>query len=348
MKATLEAPPPPGTEHRRPAAQMWAESPLQMLSAVECHHSGILGARAELVPRDGSTSVTRTTVDLSLLDLPRGLRLTEPRSAPPGPHPGGAWVVGDVFSGLVQRRLLTSPAPDRLVVVDDGLATLHLLELLVSPRPVPIVRARARLGLSRVALGRLVAMRLRAAALAGRLVVFTCLAVGADLARDAVGRGVRLVRHDFGWLRSQPEPATPHERTVVLGTSLVANGLVHPPPYLAWVREIALNERVAYYPHHREDVQTLGPLGAEPRVVLHPVGGPAEIRLRGLRSPQRVVSLPSTAVTSLRALLSGADVSVDGFVVPETWWTAKASPKLRAHLNRSASQASLRAADGDR
>lgn len=315
--------------------QMWVESPLQMLSAVECHHSGILGHRADLVPRDGLPSVTRTAMDLSLLDLPAGLRLVAPSSDLPSPRRGRTLVVGDPFSGQVQRRLVSSRTPDSLALVDDGLATVHLLDVLTRARPTPLVRARARLGPVRVALALLAAVRLRALARSGRLVVFTSIAVGDELARRARTFGVSVVTHDFPWLRAQPTRGTPRQPTVVLGTSLVANGLVHAEPYLAWVLALARQGEVAYYPHHREDARTLEPLDADPAVDVRPAGGPAELRLRGLGANQRVLSLPSTAVTSLRLLLARSGACVDGVRVPDEWWTPQASSQLREHLNLS-------------
>ena len=54
--------------------------------------------------------------------------------------------------------------------------------------------------------------------------------------------------------------------------------------------------------------------------------------LRGLSAGQRVLSLPSTALASLRVLLSPRGVPVDAVEVPEEWWTAKADPALRSHL----------------
>ncbi|MGH8868172.1 MAG: hypothetical protein ACRDYU_09265 [Actinomycetes bacterium] len=327
--STCSPHPPDGDD----GARVWVESPLQMLSAVECFHRGLLGNRADLVPRQGSPSMTRTASELSGLGLPQGLRIASPAGTPPRFPRHGAWGVGDPFSGQVQRRWLFSPPRHDLVLVDDGLATVHLLDLLSRPRPAPIVRARARPTPARVALARVTASRLLAAANAGRLVVFTALAVEDGLAREVSELGVRLVPHDFGWLRSQPSPAAPSERLVVLGTSLVANGLVHAEPYLAWMRELARHGAVAYYPHPREDARTLDRLRAYPGVGVRDLGAPAEVQLRGLGPRHRLLSLPSTAVTSLRLLLAPAGAVVDGLRVPEAWWTSRVPTELRAHLN---------------
>jgi hypothetical protein len=46
-----------------------------------------------------------------------------------------------------------------------------------------------------------------------------------------------------------------------------------------------------------------------------------------------VVSLPSTAVTSLRVLLERHGTTVEAVPIPEPWWTDRAAPELRAHLS---------------
>src|SRR5690606_9489596 len=102
--------------------------------------------------------------------------------------------VGDAFSGRVQLRWLTS-VPGRVVVVDDGMATLRLLELLAAGPYRPLLRARARPGGLRAALGLAAAIRLRA----GGVTVFTALPVPPDLAAAVREAGVDLVRHEFAW-----------------------------------------------------------------------------------------------------------------------------------------------------
>ncbi|MFC7587105.1 hypothetical protein ACFQYP_27825 [Nonomuraea antimicrobica] len=73
--------------------------------------------------------------------------------------------------------------------------------------------------------------------------VFTALTVDDKLEEAVRAAGVDLVRHDFAWLRAQPPSAEgPAERTVVLGTSLVRNGLVHRDHYLRWLTELAARE----------------------------------------------------------------------------------------------------------
>jgi hypothetical protein len=316
-----------------PPAVIWAESPLQLLSAVEAQHAGLLGEGTEAALRTGSDSLVATAAEVLRLGAPAGLRPPVPVPQVARPPKGGRWVIGDAFSGAVQRRLLSSGSR-RLLIVDDGLATIHLLELLAAPAPRPLARARARLGAPRRALGMAAAVRLRAVARAGALTVFTALPIPGGLRAAVEALGAELVFHDFPWLRSRPAAPPPAQRLVVLGSSLVRNGLVHRRPYLDWARSLADTEPLAYRPHRRECPEVLAELRRHPRIaVAETTGVPVEISLRGLTAAHRVVGLPSTALTSLRLVLRTAGTTIEGVSVPPDWWTADADPDLRAHLS---------------
>ncbi len=179
-------------------------------------------------------------------------------------------------------------------------------------------------------MGAVAGVRLRRLARRGRLTVFTALPVPEEVADAVRALGADVVRHDFPWLRSQPGKRPPSEKTIVLGTSLVRNGLIHREAYVKWLT--ALDEPVAYYPHRREDPKDLDRVRRIDGVTVYETGAPAEMTLRDLRPGQRVLSLPSTAVTSLRILLRARGVSVETVDVPDEWWTASAGPSLRSHL----------------
>ncbi|WP_229798092.1 hypothetical protein [Planomonospora parontospora] len=313
------------------------ESPLQMLCAVEAHHAGLLGTRTRVVSRAGLRPLAVTRRELHRLGLPGGLELAGPEPDMPRPARAAAWVMGDAFSGRIQLAWLTA-FPRRVVIVDDGLATVRLLELLTRRPGTPLLRARATGGALRsalrAALGTAAALRLRAAARSGRLTVFTALPVPDELAAAVRSTGAELVTHDFAWLRGQPlHGPGPRERTVVLGTSLVRNGLIHRERYFTWLSGLGSAGPVAYFPHRREDPDDLARVGRQPGITVYDGGGPAEMTLRGLAAEQRVLSLPSTAVTSLRVLLSARGVTVETVEVPDEWWTSRAAPSLRSHLS---------------
>ncbi|MFB9719185.1 hypothetical protein [Planobispora longispora] len=309
------------------------ESPLQMLCAVEAHHAGLLGGRTRLVPRAKLRPLAVTRRELRRLSLPDGLELADPEADMPRPGRGATWVVGDAFSGKVQLAWLTA-FPRRVVIVDDGLATIRLLELLSGRAWTPLLRARATAGPLRTALGAAAGLRLRLAARSGKLSIFTALPVPDALARAVRGTGAELVTHEFAWLRAQPlRRPRPAERTVVLGTSLVRNGLIHRDRYFTWLAGLGSDGPVAYFPHRREDPRDLALVGEQPGITVYDGGAPAEMTLRGLAAEQRVLSLPSTAVTSLRVLLGPRGVAVETVEVPDEWWTAQAAPSLRSHLS---------------
>ena len=70
-----------------------------------------------------------------------------------------------------------------------------------------------------------------------------------------------------------------------------------------------------------------------PGVRVDEAGLPVEMRLRGLRAPQRVVCLPSTAYVLLDALHASSGVRIQVRAVPDDWWTGTAAPQVREHLS---------------
>jgi len=308
----------------------WAESPLQLLSALEARHAGLLGP-VEVRVRPGSDALHATAREAVRLGLPPKTTLTFTERIG---RTGATWALGDAFSGRAQGRMLLSRAPERIVLLDDGLATLHLLGLLCGPWKQPLLRARARPGAVRRGFSALAGHRLRALARQGRVTAFTGLPVPAQLLARTRRVGVPVISHEFSWLRALPDEPPPVRRCVVLGTSLVANGLVDRGAYLGWLGGITEEEPVAYYPHRRECPRVLELLREDPAVTLVERDLPVELSLRGLTPEHRVLSLPSTALTSLR-VLHGPGPRIEGVGVPAAWWTERADPALRTHLSVS-------------
>ncbi|MFI7585654.1 hypothetical protein ACIB24_01100 [Spongisporangium articulatum] len=309
--------------------EAWVESPFQLLGALEAHAEGLLGESLDVVPRAGLEPLAVTVAELTRLGLPAGSTV---RPAVAAPARGARTLaVGDVFSGRVQQLLAGRP-PHRVVLLDDGRATLRMLQAL-SRRDVPLVRPHAPASALRSALARVTLARLKHLARAGRLDVVTALDVPPELVDAARRVGVQVHRHSFGWLRSQPSdvPAA-GPGPVVLGSSMVANGLIHAEPYLEWVRSIAANSPtgpVTYRAHRREDERTLRPLRAA-GVDVRSGAVPVEVSLRGMALGQQVVTLPTTAASTLRMLAPQARVSE--YAVPETWWQAGVSDVTRQRL----------------
>jgi hypothetical protein len=196
----------------------------------------------------------------------------------------------------------------------------------------PLLRARAQAGPARRLLGSIAAHRLRAAARQRRLTIVTAYDVDSDVRARLEAMGARLRRHRFEWLREQAVPTAPAQETVVLGSAMVQDGLVHSQPYLSWVLARAKEGPVAYYPHRREQESTLDRLRAVPGVSVYRPVLPAELSLRGLTSAHRVVCLPSTTATTLSAVLAGRGTRLVVDPVLEHWWTHRAGAAVRSLL----------------
>lgn len=325
------------------------ESPLQLLCAVEAHAAGHVtpsATRGRIVARSDVPTLAIAVGALRDLGLPDGLDVTV---GPPGRAfgDGPVHLVGDPFSGVFQTALARAGAPGRIVVVDDGLATLDMARRLVDGEPM--VRLSTPAGPLRYTLGAVTTRRLRRLARAGRLTVCTMLPLDDDLA-DALGAlGVEVVAHAFEWLASRPDagaPATIDEPTVVVGSGLVADRLVHADQYAAWLAGLAADGPVRYIPHRRHDPLVTALFERLPGVRVDSPGAPVEIRLRGLGADQRVVSLPSTSAVTLTRLLVPRGVGVLPQDVPDSWWTERATPALREHLGVAADLARAAAGRG--
>lgn len=309
----------------RPALA-WVESPFQLIGAIEAHAAGYLGSQLDVVPRAGIEPLVATVGVFHRLGLPASVAIR-----PPSPRrPTGAPVtaIGDAFSGQVQQRLVTG-VHGRLVLLDDGRATRRLLDaLLQKPGPVPLLRPHVPASPTRRLLAGLALNRLRSAMANGRLDLVTALNLPEADLEAAARANLPVRRHRFGWLRTLPVvEAAPG--TVVLGTSLVANGLIAAGPYLDWVGSIARAGAVTYRAHRREDHRTLGPLAAA-GVDIRGGDLPVEVTLRGLRPGQPVLTLPTTAAGTLRILAPQARIRE--FAVPEGWWLPSAPLEVRRRL----------------
>lgn len=335
----------PQTEHRiiphliRPRfghAEVWVESPLQLLSAIEAHGAGLLGTSSRIHPREGTTVLDATLAEL-VAQSPEGVSFASPAGTPPAPGSAGSrrWVTGDAYSGRIQRALLGPLGTQEIIIIDDGLATLGLVKALIREEPTALVRPRSAAGAARRALGIACWYRLRALARAGRLLVFTALPVDPQVSNAFLALGGHLESHGFEWLNTRPVPARIPEPTVVVGSAMAADGLIKEEPYLHWLHSLAQDGPIAYFPHRRESAGFLNRLSAHDAITVREHTIPIEMRLRALRSGQVVRALPSTALPSLRLVLGGSGVRITGKDIPAAWWNPAASPGLRSHLSSS-------------
>ncbi|GAA3605281.1 hypothetical protein GCM10022223_21280 [Kineosporia mesophila] len=309
--------------------QAWVESPFQLLGALEAHAAGRLGRWLVVLPRKDVEPLVTAVAEVTRLGLPAGVTIQLP-SGPPR-HGGGDLAVGDAFSGEVHRLLVQHP-PRRLVLLDDGRSTRRVMDALIDP-DVPLVRPHVPQAPHRAVLARLAKMRLRRMIAQGRVRVITALPLPERVLRVSAAIGLPVEPHNFTWLRSLPggeAGASGEEKTIVLGTSMVANRLIKAQPYLSWIRSLADQGPVVYRAHRRENASTLSPLTDYPGITMVRGEVPAEISLRGLSDRHRVVSLPSTAVSTLRLIVPEAEIQE--FAVPEEWWMPGTPDVARHHL----------------
>ena len=309
----------------------FVESPLQLLCAVEAHAAGHAGTRTRVLARADVPSLAPAVEAVRSLGLPGGLDV---ETAPaPTRLPHDVLVVGDPFSRAFQSALVRAVRPpSRIVVVDDGTAALDLAHRLTSGGSM--VRIGAPPGSPRLGLGALAARRLRRVAEAGGLSLCTALPIDHDLRAWLRLLGVDVREHAFGWLRGRPTGDAPQEPTVVVGSALAADGLVQPDRYVAWVRGLAADGPVRYVPHRRHDPRISALLERVPGIALDAPGAPVEVRLRGLRPGQRVVTLPSASALTLARLLVPRGVAVVPQAVPRGWWTDRVTPELYQAVGR--------------
>jgi hypothetical protein len=232
----------------------------------------------------------------------------------------------------VQTALVARPTPTRVVLVDDGLATWHVARALAGVHDATLVRVGVAASPGRRALAVAARRRLLALAAHDRLTLFTALHLPPDVRGALEAAGVRVVPNELGWLARQRPTDRITEPVVVVGSAMVADGLVRAAPYVEWVRGHASRDSVRYVPHRRQTTDVLEAVGAIPGVVVDRAGLPVELRLAGLRAPQRVVTLPTTALALLPGVLAGSGVLFDATVPGDDWWLPGVARELRDHL----------------
>ncbi|WP_344777179.1 hypothetical protein [Gryllotalpicola kribbensis] len=278
----------------------WVESPFQLLSAAEWAHAA--GRRISVAMRLSGPQMETTAAEL----LRRGAPFSEITpwvGIPWGLLAGDRdWAIGDGFSG--QFRLAASVLrPRRVALLDDGANTVALADALLDRTPFRRPR-RHEGGVSRL-LGELAKHRLHALADRESVELFTVFPLGAQRIDALAARGMSARRHDFAWTRSAADPLELPGDRVLLGSSLPADGRVPVPDYLAWVSRQARDEPVVYLPHRRERREVLDEVKRMPGVTVLETGLPVELVLAGIRRPIELVSLQTSAATTLELLLGG-------------------------------------------
>ena len=313
----------------------WVESPLQLINAIEYGEAS--GGDLVIEPRDGILQLPETIAAVSSL-LPTGVRIAEPIGSigAGGFRSAAEKVVGDVFSGQF-RALVARYGIRGITIVDDGSATVHFATELLRGR---LVRMAQNENIVMRTLGSLVARRLLASASTGGVTLFTAYSDDPSVLSLAA-LGVRVEPNEYAWLRSLETStlmamgAAPRHPLVILGSALVTDSQVSIDHYLDWVRSVAVAGNVSYLPHRRESdalriaVSEIAGVTVEPGVL------PVELVLGASHSLERVVTLPTSAVATLRAILEPAvDIAVTP--VPESWWLPGSDPSIRRAFDQMA------------
>ena len=191
-------------------AMAWVETPLQLLSVVEPPHRCLRPAHAGPAPR-GSPSLADTVTALAETDLPDGLTVL-PAVPSLAPHHSGSgvWFIGDAFSGQVQRPC-SAAAPATTSSWTTGSPPSTCSACSAAAPQSRWSGPRVRSTLPRRLLGLAAARKIRAAARTGRVTVFTMLPLPDRLVDEATAVGIRIITHDFPWLRSLPGGTLPRK-----------------------------------------------------------------------------------------------------------------------------------------
>jgi hypothetical protein len=260
---------------------------LQLLCVVEWAFAR--GDAVRIVPRSGAVQLQSTIARLRQIGLPDGVVIESARALPA--FGSDHWIIGDAFSGMA-RSALALRMPQRLTIVDDGSATLRLPPVLEGAAPL----SRGTDAAPARAIAEFASSRLRQLDGAGGLEIFSYYAL--PLRSRTPNR--------FRWLRSRGLAAAAPSR-VFLGSAAVADGLMTEPDYLELV---AASAPASYFAHRRERLSTLQRVAALPGIVIEDHGLPIELVLAGAREAA-IVSMPSSAVETLRIILLGSGSSID-------------------------------------
>lgn len=281
----------------------WVESPLQLLGAAE-YAAAVGGAHVAFrlsgpqMPTTADELRSRGAAFRSLapyVGIPWSL-LAEHRD----------WVIGDPFSGQF-RAAMSVLRPRSVTFVDDGAHTVHAARALLGE--TDYARPGQREGALKGLLGSLARDRVLRLAGTGQVRLFTAFADADPV--TALGRlEIEVMRNGFVWLRDNPRPVVVTHRRVVLGSAHPVDGLMPLGDYLRFLRRIAAPEGLTYLPHRRETEAQLAHVAGLPSVTVMRTGMPVELALAGTTQPLDIVSLGSSAVTTLRTVLAGGVSSI--------------------------------------
>lgn len=248
-------------------------------------------------------------------------------------------VIGDPFSGVMQV-IISMVRPTRVVLVDDGTATLEFARQWVNGEHLSrwhqVATPQQRRHISALARGQVAgSVRRRLSAAGGcELSLFTCLPV--NLPR------VDVQHNEYAWVRSTYGSPTVKLGADLVGTSLVESGVVSEESYLAGVAGLVLRHGIDRYLAHRLEtgakLALIGALGVE---VVRPLL-PLEIIARQGPVGRTMISFPSTVVHTLPVVLQGTPVSIKVCAIEDGWFTDRATLRADQFLDQVTATAQRR------
>lgn len=303
------------------------ESPLQLLAALEtrkastlfCYDSATMRDFVEKLPL---SFLSDTTVKWG---LPPTRIFTDAQHV----------IVGDLNSGSFQQLLVRSRGKiPALTVVDDGRATMTAFDNVVSK--APLVRSRVSNSIARTALGHVASRILYTHAQRGHVTWFTALTLNASLRTRVEKAGVRIESHSFSRIRSFPWDDLPTSGPFVIGSAMVADGLIDENSYFYWLENLEL-DHFAYIAHRRESSEFLKRVRSIPGATVYAAGLPVEIRLSQTETGSEVYSLPTTASETLPLTMNAPKITTT--FVPDNWWEPNVTVKTKMELNSTVQRA---------
>lgn len=326
------------------------ESPVQLLHLLEWRHrNGTAPLKvAVLAPRHSRAKSQLSSV--ASLAEPSGLSITwlEPRLSRTASARsllrlrriiGGfdEVIIGDPFSGLIQA-LLPGVKASRVVVLDDGTATIDFVNLLESHRPL-FRWAQQPDGLGRV-------LRRPVAARAARfftpregrtLELFTVMPVKPPA-------GIEVVNHSYEWTRRTFGPPKIDGEVTVVGSTLVENGILREDAYLKAVTTAVRGHGTngQYFAHRGESTRKLRAVAERTGLRIVRPMFPLEIELSRGPVGARVVCFPSTPAYSLPYVLRDARIKVHVLDIPASWLRPDAGRRATEFLESIGAQLSIR------
>jgi hypothetical protein len=283
----------------------WVESPLQLVAAAEW--ASIQKREILVVLRLGSAQMAATAEEL----IARGARFAQcvPYYGIPwqvlAAHP--VWAIGDGFSG--QFRLAASVLrPRHITLLDDGAHTIALVDALLGR--TGFTRPNRHESTLATLLGGRARERMLRMASHERLDISTAFALGGERMTALADRGIRVRPHKLEWVRHTARPIAVPGNRVLLGSARPVDGFIPLSEYLAWVAIEARKGDLAYLPHRREAAATLTAVAQLPGVQVFETGLPIELVLAGTPAPLEVLSLPTSATTTLAHVLAGSGSTI--------------------------------------